>query len=248
MDMMRKATRIAAVLAFAMTAAQGASAQFIAGWDFSQIAADGVAPGALAANYVKPGTSGTATVASGTVVASAMQPATNLGTATGIMSGLTAPTKLAAGETATFNAFATLRQAGQAKTEFFGLTAKNAASIQFAANAASPVSGWVVSFGGRAIPDRGDVASDGQTTVSVSFGTTCGATAPVGTAVLDSVDRAFAFNLGGVNTATGCVVLGVDGTADQPLIDNVAVPEPGAVAMMAVGVLGLAGLAQRRRA
>ncbi|MBY0399513.1 hypothetical protein K2X89_04410, partial [Myxococcota bacterium] len=83
--MMRNATRIASAMALAMTLAQGASAQqVIAGWDFSQLAASGVAPGPLAANYVNPGTSGTATVASGTVLASAMEPETNPTNAAGI--------------------------------------------------------------------------------------------------------------------------------------------------------------------
>ena len=74
--MMRKATQFASAMALAMGLAQGASARqpLIAGWDFSQLAADGVAPGTLAANYVNAGTSGTASVASGDIVASAMQP------------------------------------------------------------------------------------------------------------------------------------------------------------------------------
>lgn len=249
--MMRKATRFATAMALAMTLAQGASAQqLIAGWDFSQLAADGVAPGALVANYVNAGTSGTASVAGGDIVASAMQPDTNLTNAPGVQGGVVRPTLLSTGERAAFNSFATLRQAGQTTTEFMGLTARNAASIAFDATAAAPTTGWRLTFGGRAIPDRGDVASDGISTVAVSFGSTCGATAPVGTAQLTSVDQSFSFNLSNASLASGCVVLDMDGSADQPLIDNIAVPEPGNVSMWMGGVLGLLGLGlvSRRRA
>ncbi|MFO0688041.1 MAG: PEP-CTERM sorting domain-containing protein [Myxococcota bacterium] len=247
--MMRNATRFASAMALAMTLAQGASAQqVIAGWDFSQLAASGVAPGSLAANYVNPGTSGTATVASGNVVASAMEPDTNPTNAAGIQGGVARPTLLSSFEKTAFNAFATLRQRGQTTTEFMGLTASNSASIEFAATAAAPTAGWRLTFGGRAIPDRGDVLSDGVSTVDVAFGSTCGATAPVGTANLTATDQAFSFTLSNATLGSGCVVLTMDGSADQPLIDNVAVPEPGSLAMLATGVLGLLGLASRRKA
>jgi hypothetical protein len=247
--MMKKATRIAAAMALAMTFAQGAAAQqLIAGWDFSQLPAAGVAPGALAANYVNAGTSGTATVAGGTIVAAAMQPHTNPTNAPGIQGGVARPQLLSSGERAAFNTFSTLRQNGQTTTEFLGLTARNAASIEFDATAAASVSGWRLTFGGRAIPNLGDPASDGVTTVDVSFGSTCGATAPVGSAQLTAVDQAFSFNLSNASLASGCVVLTMDGSVDQPLIDNIAVPEPGSVSMLAAGALGLLGLANRRRA
>lgn len=247
--MMNKATRFASAMALAMTLAQAASAQqLIAGWDFSQLAASGVAPpGALTANYSNPGTSGTASVVSGNVVASAMAPDSNPTNAPGIQGGVARPTLLSIGERAAFNTFATLRLGGQTATEFMGLTASNAASVQFDATAASAVAGWRLTFGGRAIPDRGDGASDGVSTVGVAFGSTCGATAPVGSATLTAVDQAFSFNLSNVPQTTGCVVLTLDGTADQPLIDNVAVPEPASAAALAAGVVALAGLATVRR-
>lgn len=247
--MMKQAIRIAASMALAMAFAQGAAAQsLIAGWDFSQLPAAGVAPGPLAANYVNAGTSGTATVAGGTVVAAAMQPHTNPTNAPGIQGGAVRPQLLSSGERAAFNAFSTLKQRGQTATEFMGLTARTAATVEFDATAAAAVSGWRLTFGGRAIPDLGDPASDGITTVDVAFGSTCGATAPVGTAQLTAVDQAFAFDLGNASLASGCVVLTMDGSVDQPLIDNVAVPEAGGLSMLTAGVLGLFGLASVRRA
>ena len=247
--MMKNATRIAASMALAMTFAQGASAQqLIAGWDFSQLPASGVAPGVLAANYVNAGTSGTASVAGGTVLSAAMQPHTNPTNAPGIQGGVARPQLINAYEKASFNTFSKLRQQGQTTTEFMGLTARNSATVEFATTAAAAVSGWKLTFGGRAIPNLGDPASDGITNVDVAFGSTCGATAPVGTAQLTSVDQAFSFNLSNASLASGCVVLTMDGSVDQPLIDNIAVPEAGSMSMLAAGVLGLVGLANRRRA
>ena len=184
----------------------------------------------------------------GTVVAAAMQPHTNPTNAPGIQGGAVRPQLLSSGERAAFNAFSTLKQQGQTTTEFMGLTAQTAATVEFDATAAAAVSGWRLTFGGRAIPDLGDPASDGITTVDVAFGSTCGATAPVGTAQLTAVDQAFAFNLGNASQASGCVVLTMDGSVDQPLIDNVAVPEAGSLSMLVAGVLGLFGLASVPRA
>lgn len=244
--MMSNATRIAVAVAFATTIAQGASAQLIAGWDFSQVAADGVAVTSLAANYTSAGTSGTATT-TGDVVASAMAPATNPTDAPGIQGGV-ASLAVIPGEKREFNSFAVLRTAGQTSTEFLGLTARNAASIAFDANAGSARTGWRLTFGGRAIPNPGDPSSDGVSVVDVSFGSTCGATAPVGTVQLTEDDQTFTLSLNGQASATtGCVVFDVDGSSDQPLIDNIAVPEPGLGAMLVAGAMSLFGLARGRR-
>ena len=244
--MMRQATRIAVAVAFATSIAQGASAQLIAGWDFSQVAADGVAVTSLSANYTTAGTSGTVTT-SGDVVASAMAPATNPTNAPGIQGGVASLASIP-GELREFNNFAVLRNGGQGTTEFLGLTARNAATISFNANAGVARTGWRLTFGGRAIADPSDPSSDGVSVVDVSFGSTCGATSPVGSVNLTQTDQTFALSLNGqASTATGCVVFGVDGTSDQPLIDNVAVPEPGFGSMLVAGAMSLFGLARGRR-
>ncbi len=241
--MKMKLTKLACAFGLSALMAGPAAAELVAGWDFSNLPVDGASvPASLAANYTATGTSGTLNV-SGDVVASAMEPGSNETDDAGLQGGIdgngfvTAPTF----------PFGTTSFSGG---EYLGLTARGTASAEFDASLPAPSSSyWQLTFGARAIVNKG-VASNGRTTVGISFGDTCASAASVGDVEIGAEDTAVSLFLGPTGVAGGCVVFDLDGSTNQPLIDNVAlstVPEPGMGAMLVAGALGLTGLVRRRQ-
>lgn len=239
--MRTKLIKLASAIALSTTVAGSAAAELVAGFDFSGLSGDSASvPASTAADITGPGGSGSVTVASGDVVAAALPPGTNETDAPGIQGGVTAQASVLGDP-----------QFNGSGSEYLGLTARDAASIEFEVDAGAPIGGWLLTFGGLAIPNPSNPASNGESSVFVSFGSTCGATSSIGEVRMKPVDTGYSLFLSGAaQFTTGCVVFDLDGTADQPLIDNVAisvVPEPGVVGMLAAGGLCLAGLARRRR-
>lgn len=233
-------TKLALAAGLAALVAGPASASLVAGWDFSDLSGDSASvPTNHPANVVGSATA-TALNVSGDVVASPLRPGSAEADQAGLEGGINGypsiqdPT-FAAGETGF-----------DRRGELLGLTARGSATAEFDVSLAAPVAGtWVVTFGADAI--SGDEAD--FTNVTVSFGGSCGAAATVGTAVVQPGDTEVTMFLGQLGSAGGCVVLEMDGSTTQPLIDNVAistVPEPGTGAMLLAGAAGLVAAARRR--
>lgn len=240
MKMKSKLTMLAYAIGLCALAAGPAAAGLVAGWDFSNLSGDGASvPALYPANRVGNGSAGAISV-SGDVIASAMEPGSNTTDDGGIQGGIHGNRNAT---DPTFPMGTTSFTGGQ----LLGLTARDVATIEF--DATLPVATanpWQLTFGGRAIAG---LVGTGSTTIGVSFGQTCGATTPVGDVTLGATDTEVQLILGQSGTARGCVVFDVDGTTDQPLIDNVSisVPEPGMGGLLLAGVAGLVGLGRARQ-
>ena len=143
-----------------------------------------------------------------------------------------------------FDAFNVLLGEGQANQSRVGLTARAPVDLVFQANQGAALTRtWEVSFAGFA------VAPTGPVDVGVEFAANCTSYSLVDTVTLTEDEQAFSVLLANV---TGddevCVRLTLDDSNGQPVIDNVAVPEPGFAASFVAGVLALLGLERRRRA
>lgn len=238
--MKNQLTKLAFAAGLAALVAGPASASLVAGWDFSDLAGDSASvPVNHPANLVGSATA-TALNVSGDVVASAMRPGSAEADQAGLQGGINGYASVqdpsfAAGETGF-----------DRRGELIGLTARNVATAEFDVSLAAPLAEtWVVTFGADAV--SGDPAD--FTSVTVSFGGSCAGAAPVGTEVVRPGDTEITVFLGTLGSAGGCVVLEMDGTTTQPLIDNVAistVPEPGTGAMLLAGAAGLLVAARRR--
>lgn len=241
--MKKQLTKLALAAWLTALAAGPASAGLVAGWDFSDLSGDAATvPTNLAANYV-----GTATASalntSGDVVASAMRPGAAEADQSGLQGGIDG---YLSKQDPTFPAGTT---SFDRRGELLGLTARSTgATAEFDVTLPAPTNDfWVLTFGASAIAQNDSVA----TPVAVSFGGTCGATAPITTVNVSPEDTEISLFLGQLGSAGGCVVIEMQGGvfAPQPLIDNVAistVPEPGVGAMLLAGVASLFGLARRR--
>ena len=240
--MMKELTKLAFAAGLAALVAGPASASLVAGWDFSDLSGDSASvPTNSPANVVGSATA-TALNVSGDVVASALRPGAAEADQSGLVGGIngfpsTQDPTFAAGETGF-----------DRRGELLGLTARNSSTAEFDVTLAAPTTDiWVVTFGADAISND----SADSTDVTVSFGGSCGGAASVATVEIQPGDTEVRLFLGQLGSAGGCVVLEMDGSTTQPLIDNVAistvVPEPGTGAMLLAGAAGLIVAARRRR-
>jgi hypothetical protein len=250
--MSRKLFTTAAAIVATAFAAGSANATVLAAWDFAGLSVAGESVTGPIAPAVSAGGTPTATVGSGTVTAGAMPPGLSTTNADGLQGGLTAGDAVGG---STFGLLAPAAAPGAPQlngsgSQYLGLTTQGAATVEFEVPSGITVGdGLRLSFGATAIFGSG--ANNATTAIDVSFGDTCGATAPVGTAVVGVEDTEVIFALGVSGATGGCVVFDLDGTDNPPLIDNVAlvsVPEPGMLGGIAAGLLGLMGLARRREA
>ncbi|MEM9177151.1 MAG: PEP-CTERM sorting domain-containing protein, partial [Myxococcota bacterium] len=219
-----------------------AGASLVAGWDFSDLAGDSASvPANHPANVVGTATA-TALNVSGDVVASTLRPGSAEADQSGLEGGING---FASRQDPTF----AVGQVGfDRRGELLGLTTRGAATAAFDVSLAAPtVETWVVTFGADAL--TGSALE--STNVTVAFGGSCAGAATIGTAVIRPGDTEVSMFLGQLASAGGCVVLSMDGSSTQPLIDNVTistvVPEPGASLMLLAGTAGLV-VAGRRRA
>lgn len=238
--MNKQLTKLALVAGFAAVMAGPASAGLVAGWDFSNLPGDSAAvPASLAANYTGSATASALDV-TGDVIASAMRPGAAEADQSGLVGGINGNGQV--GDPT----FGPGQAAFDRKGELLGLTARSAATAEFDVTTAAPTSDfWMVTFGASAITQD---ASE-TTQLDVRFGGSCAGAASVGTVDVGQDDTEVKLFLGQLGSAGGCVVIGMDGSTTQPLIDNVAlttVPEPGIGAMLLAGVGGLLGLSRRR--
>jgi hypothetical protein len=265
--MMSNFSKIAAIVVFAAGWAGTASADLIAGWDFSQYRADntldsGAGPAdTLPANYsaLDPTRgAGVESAAFGTLFMNGANGSTNVteAAANPEVVARAHPTE-ANRETpmdqrgaalipwSAFDEFGLLASEGQVNQERTALTARAAANLTFQADAGAPLTGsWMVRFAGLAIDPVGNVDVD------VDFAADCAGFANVGTVTLTTDERQFELPVSGnITDDEVCVRLNLDPTNGQPVIDNVALlPEPGIASMLGAGALGLALLERRRRA
>lgn len=256
---------VVAVLVGSMLIVGGASAQLIAGWDFSQYAVDGALStdgvtfvDSLAANYSSSdGTNnaGVESAAFGTFHIDGTNGSTNVDELSA--AAIVVPTSAVPGSQPltgnlrapamvlgdnSFNSFSILIGEGQTNAQELGITARGVADVVFEAGQSGvSIPNWAVSFDGRALR--------GTSNVDVAFSTNCSAFSVVGSVTLTEVEQVYNLAvLTGASTDVGCVRLSLDPSGGQPIIDNVAVvPEPGATSLLAAGVLGLVGLVQHRR-
>ncbi len=217
-----------------------AAGELVAGWDFSDLSGDSasVPVSGYAANYTIQATASSLNV-TGDVLASTLRPGGSSRDDAGLQGGILG---FSSTTDPSFPAGTTSFGGG----ELLGLTARGVATLEFDASlAATPTNEWwVVTLGAAAI------SPTLATEIDIAFGATCGAAVSVASVSVSPDDTAIEAFLGPATSAGGCVVLSVDGSNVQPLIDNVAlstvaVPEPGFAALLASGVGGLLGLARR---
>lgn len=159
-----------------------------------------------------------------------------------------------------FDAHSVLRSEGQQHQNLLGMTASNNVSVVFGADAGAPIpqSAWSVSFGGRTLSGVGDNggplscdpagASECVTNVSIEYSTNGSSYTSFGSVQLTSADTRYSVPLAVNTSQTGYVRLGLAPGAGgaQPIIDNVALPEPGSSVMLLSGMLCILALRRRR--
>jgi hypothetical protein len=159
-----------------------------------------------------------------------------------------------------FDAFTVLRSEGQQYQNALAMRATNNVSAVFKGDAGSPQpqSAWSVSFGGKVETGGGDNggqlscdpagASECTANVSVEYSTNGISYTSLGSVQLTSADTRYEVPLAVNTSPTGYVRLGLAPGAGGalPIIDNVALPEPGATLSLVSGILGLLVLRRRR--
>jgi len=159
-----------------------------------------------------------------------------------------------------FDAFTVLRTEGQQYQNALAMRATNNVSAVFKGDAGSPQpqSAWSVSFGGKVETGGGDNggqlscdpngASECTASVSVEYSTNGSSYTSLGSVQLTSADTRYEVPLAVNTSQTGYVRLGLTpgGGGALPIIDNVALPEPGATMSLFAGILSLLVLRRRR--
>jgi hypothetical protein len=159
-----------------------------------------------------------------------------------------------------FDAFTVLRSEGQQYQNALAMRATNNVTAVFKGDAGSPQpqSAWSVSFGGRVETGGGDDggrlscdptgASECTASVSVEYSTNGSSYTSLGSVQLTTDDKRYEVPLAVNTSQTGYVRLGLAPGAGgaMPIIDNVALPEPGATKAMVSGTLLLLVLRRRR--
>jgi hypothetical protein len=241
--------------------AESAQASVVAGWDFSQwfgpgaLSIDGATPATtLDANYssLDPTfNAGAESAAFGTMYINGQFGSTSVAvdftgneafvpSVDSLTSNLTAPVQ-GFGDNP-FDSHEILQSEGQLFVSALSMTAQDAVSVVFRADLTSvPETGssWSVSFGGRTL--------SGTSAVTIDFSTDGSGYERVGSVNFDATDRAFDVNLSSDASETALVRFNFDPTGlDFPIIDNVALPEPGAAGQF-VSALVVGLLARTRR-
>lgn len=263
---------IASVFVASALVAVTAQATNLAGWDFSQYAADGALSidgstytSTLDANYSdQDGTSnaGAESAAFGTLYMDGSFGSSSISAgsgseevvpvATDILLNLDRDTPVTG--TNGFNSFSILEGEGQPFAERMGLTARAAAQLVFEADlsgTASAGTGHSVSFAGKALVDA-DCYDSCSSDVSVEFSTDGASYTSYGSVSLTDEEQEFSVPFALESAQKAYVRLGFNPTSGQPVIDNVAinaiaVPEPGAMLQLASSIVTLIGLAALRR-
>ncbi len=249
-------TRKPRLLAFALAAvlvmvAGGAQAALFAGWDFSQFrgagfpSTDGVSnTTTLAANYssldptfnagAESAAFGTASWTGPILPCAGSLQANRLAPTADLLSG-----SFTTFGTNPFDSLTILDSEGQTFQQLLALTTRGGSStVTFEVTGAPTGEDWAVSFGGKTF--------SGTSSVNVEFSTNGSSFSSVGTAALDTDEETFRFPLGTNPGSNGFVRLSLDDAAGQPIIDNVAVPEPGMTGMLLMGTLLVGALGRRR--
>ncbi|MGB0619025.1 MAG: PEP-CTERM sorting domain-containing protein [Myxococcota bacterium] len=238
--MKNRLKKLAFATVLAALVAGPATAGLVAGWDFSDLSGDSASiPANHPANYVGTATASALNV-TGDVIASAMRPGAAEADQAGLQGGINGF------DSAVDPTWAPGETSFDRRGEPLGLTARSVATAEFDFTLAAPVAdNWIVTFGGDALSATGSAT----TIVDVAFGGSCAGAASVASATLQPGDTEVSMWLGTLGSAGGCVVLSMDGSSTQPLIDNVAistVPEPGMGWMLVAGAAGLITAARRR--
>ena len=241
---------MACAIALSATVAGSAAAApgLVAAWDFGTLPVAGAPfPASLSATVTGAGSTGTAS-ATGTVTAGAYCGGGNHTDHPGITAGLDGGDF--AGSVSTPVAFLVPGVTGMnaAGSTFLGITSPGTASVDFEVTGLAAGDFLRLSFGGKSLPSG---LADTSTDVDVTFGASCGGSQASKTVTLTPEESETVLYVGAAPAGTGCVRFTVDGAVNQPLLDNVtvaSVPEPGMVAALGAGLLGLVGLARRRQA
>lgn len=153
-----------------------------------------------------------------------------------------------------FEAFPVLKAEGQTFQHSLSMTARTAVDVVFRADTSSLTSpgqggvGWSLGFAGKTFPGAG------ASPVEVAFSTNGSSFTTIGTVNLTETDQSFRVKLSnptGAPAENAYVRLSLDPAVAQPIIDNVTldaiyVPEPGLLAQLASGAVGLLALVRRR--
>jgi len=255
---------LAATVLSAAVAGPAAAISMVSGWDFSQYTTDGflsldevTLSNTLSANYSDLDPSfgaGAESAAFGTMHLDGQFGSTNtpLDFADPFVPSAAAGGSLLSNKTAPagaeFDSFAILLNEGQPFANPFAMAAVAAATVVFEANLISvPETGdnWSVSFGARTF--------SGTSAIGVEFSTDGVTFNPFSSVNLTTVDTLYNVVFGGGPSEQAFVRLSFDPAEGQPFIDNVAisanlatVPEPSTLALLSLGLVGLARIGRRR--
>lgn len=159
-----------------------------------------------------------------------------------------------------FDAQSVLRSEGQQYQNLLAMTANDNVSVVFKGDmgAGNSSSGWRLSFGGKTftgVGDNGgpfpcdpDGASQCTTNVGIEWSANGVTYNSAGSVQLTSADTRYDVPLGPGSSQARYARLNLAPGAGgaQPMIDNVALPEPGATVSLLAGVVCLAALHRRR--
>ncbi len=152
-----------------------------------------------------------------------------------------------------FDQLTVLEAEGQTFQNSLAMTARSPVDVVFEADTSSLGAGqngvgWSLSFAGKTFEGSGNASVD------IEFSTNGTTFSPIGSVLLTEVDQAFEVDLSnaaGTGSQSAFVRLGLDPSAGQPILDNVAlnaiyVPEPGQWLQLLSGAGGLLALSRRR--
>lgn len=225
----------------------GTATADVAAWDFSGFSVAGESVSVpLPADVTTGAAGGTLAVLSGTVTAAAQPPGADTSDALGIQAGIYGGDQLG-GDTAEALLEPGAGALNAPGAEYLGITTQGSATIRVALTGVGPANQTRVSFGGVANRDAASAPGSDTTTVSVSGGP-CGSESLITTVELSGEESETVVWLG---AGSACAQLDLDGSGNEPVLDNIAitnVPEPGMAVGLGAGLMGLLGFARRRAA
>jgi hypothetical protein len=257
---MRSVLAIAMTLALSAALAGSAHAVNVAGWDFSDFAADGVAGGVVDANYSSFDPTGNAGAESANFGTAALFDIVSRGG--DVTPSVRTDVPLGEQQNAnfggpaafigdnSFGAFTTLQLEGQTNTNVMSISLPITSGVAIFEGDLTSLGGdagygWSISFAGQ-------VVGAAAATVVVQFSPDCSSYSTVGSVDLDQEANAFTVALDQIASTRACALLFVpNGGDERVVIDNVsldvqAVPEPAVGAQLLAGALGLVALFRRR--